>query len=124
MHYNTIKLKSEYEVCKQIANYISFCFPDVLYHFDFGSGIKMTIGQAVKNKRINLQRGYPDLFISEPRGKYHGLFIEVKRGKFSKTEHTREQENYLNELCKRGYLAVFGVGYDDCEKIINNYLKS
>ena len=37
----------------QVADYLRLRYPDVLFHSDFGSGIKLTKGQAMKQYRQN-----------------------------------------------------------------------
>lgn len=68
-----------------VARYLTIRYPNVMFHSDFGSGIKMTKGQAIKQKRQNGgRRGWPDMFIAESnmqpdgRGSF-GLFIELKK---------------------------------------------
>lgn len=54
---------------QQVADYLRLQYPNVLFHSDFGSGIKLTMGQAVKQKRQNGgRRAWPDMFIAEPKG--------------------------------------------------------
>ena len=51
-----------------VADYLRLRYPKVLFHSDFGSGIKLTKGQAMKQKRQNGgRRGWPDMFIAESR---------------------------------------------------------
>lgn len=51
----------------QVADYLRLQYPDVMFHSDFGSGIKLTPGQAVKQKRQNGgRRAWPDMMIAEP----------------------------------------------------------
>lgn len=51
-----------------VADYLRLHYPDVLFHSDFGSGIKLTMGQAAKQKRQNGgRRAWPDMFIAEPK---------------------------------------------------------
>jgi hypothetical protein len=81
-------------------------------------------------KGLRSQRGFPDLVIYEPRGGYHGLFIELKQEgtKLYKkdgepcTPHLHEQEYTLHQLRQRGYMAVFAVGWDEAKDIIDDYL--
>ena len=92
----------------QVADYLRLQYPDVMFHSDFGSGAKLTPGQAVKQKRQNGgRRAWPDMVIAEPKihwelqeeGKlfeadqvvigndgrtyaiknYHGLYLELKK---------------------------------------------
>lgn len=70
------------------------------------AGARTSIGTAVKLKRSGLKKGFPDIGIFEPRGSYHGMFIEVKLG----TYPNREQKEWQQELTKRGYYALIMPG--------------
>lgn len=135
------KVKNEeYELYKKVTDYLVAQYPKVIFHFDFGSGVKLPVGLAVKQKRINPECGYPDLFISEIK-EYksfdgydycHGLFIELKaEGKspylkdgktLRKDEHIENQAKMLEMLEVRGYKAVFATGFDEAKRIIDDYL--
>lgn len=53
---------------QQVADYLVSQYPDVLFHSDFGSGVKLTIGQAAKQKRLNGgRRAWPDMFIAKSK---------------------------------------------------------
>lgn len=81
----------EEDVQVRIANHLVRTWPSAVFHSDFGSGAKLTIGQAAKQRRLNGgRRAWPDLFIAEPvpmrdsQGRIigmssYGLFIELKR---------------------------------------------
>jgi hypothetical protein len=139
---------SESELQVMVADYLRMQYPNVLFHSDFGSGIKLTPGQAIKQKRQNGgRRAWPDMFIAEPKhGRklvkvigdeeatqfffYSGLFIELKKegtriykkdGSFA-SEHIEEQAKMLALLGAKGYKAVFGVGFENTKEIIDNYL--
>lgn len=121
-----------------VADYLRLQYPDVMFHSDFGSGIKLTIGQAAKQKRQNGgKRAWPDMFIAEPMllptngGEHkHGLFLELKKGgvRLKKkngewaTPHLEEQAKTLDKLTKLGYSAYFAVGFDEAKKLIDDYL--
>jgi len=60
-----------------------------------------------------------DLFIYEPRGKYHGLAIELKVG-YNKP--TKEQLEWIEQLNKRKYKAVVCRGIDEALFELQNYL--
>ena len=113
-----------------VCNYLRAQYPKVLFNSDL-SGIKLTMGQAVKAKKLRSSKGFPDLVIYEPRGNYHALFLELKRegekitnkkGEL-KTDHLREQEEIIQKLNLKGYLACFAIGFDEAKKIIDLYLK-
>lgn len=123
----------EANIYQSIVKYLSYAYPRVIFRFDFAAGMKMTKGQAIKHSLLNPHRGYPDLFICEARGDYHGLFLEIKRKGESpylkdgqtlkKNIHLLEQSKILSTLQKKGYLAEFAVGFDECMEKIDNYLK-
>ncbi len=134
------QVNSEDALSFRIAEYLRTYHPGVLFHWDYGSGLKMTMGQAVRQKRLN-KRSWPDLFIAQPAyldeggtltGElcYHGLFIELKRegtrlkkanGMYA-NEHVTEQAMTLELLQDAGYIAQFAVGYEAATEIIDSYL--
>jgi hypothetical protein len=125
-------MRKEDHLATQISGYLSSQYPTIIYHFDTGSGSTTSIGMAMRNKRLNKWSGYPDLFIAEPRGKYRGLFIELKVESpfkkngvsLKKNKHVEKQFELLQVLQKRGYFACFGVGFEQCKFIINKYLRN
>lgn len=132
---------TESELQVAVADYIRLRYPNVLFHSDFGSGIKLTKGQAIKQKRQNGgRRGWPDILIAEPKIRagfedtwtYEnlGLFIELKKAgtRLKKKDgtwassHLEEQNEVLNKLQKKGYAAYFAVGFEEAKDIIDDYL--
>lgn len=126
---------------QQLADYLRLQYPDVIFHSDFGSGTKLTMGQAVKQKRLNGgKRAWPDMFIAEPMPRcidgswnheYNGLFIELKKegtrikkknGEWA-SKHIAEQAQLIEQLKDRGYYAAFVVGFDEAKDLIDAYLK-
>ena len=120
-----------------VADYLRLQYPEVIFHSDFGSGIKLTKGQAIKQKRQNGgRRSWPDMFIAEPVFKEdctgcYGLMIELKKdgtrlkkknGEWA-SDHIAEQAEMLEKLEFRGYRAMFAVGFDEAKKIIDLYFK-
>ena len=124
---------TEAELQVQVADYLRLQCPSVMFHSDFGSGIKLTMGQAIKQKRQNGgRRAWPDMALAEPRGKYHGAYIELKKagtrifkkdGTLVADKHIREQFDTLEALRQRGYKAEFACGFDEAKKLIDEYLK-
>ena len=132
----------ESELQVRIAEYIRRKYPSVLFHSDFGSGVKMTQGQAIRQKRQNGGlRGWPDMFIAEPRMfydakkrktiQYHGLFIELKKDgtRILKkdgtpaSKHIEEQLSMLDALGEKGYRAIIAIGFETAKDSIDHYLK-
>lgn len=122
----------EHDIYKMIADYLRYQYPTVIYRFDLAADLKLTMGQASKHKRLQRYRGYPDLFIAEPKGKYGGLFLEIKKdgvrifkqdGTLVSDEHIREQFDMLADLRQRGYAAEFGIGFEGAKKLIDDYME-
>lgn len=127
---------TELELQAQVADYLRLQYPSVLFHSDFGSGIKLTMGQAIKQKRLQGGRkSWPDMLIAEVRSLgdryYHALFIELKKegtrifkkdGTLVSDAHICEQFDMLEQLRRRGYMAEFACGFDEAKKIIDRYL--
>ena len=127
----------EKDLHRQVCQYIRLQYPDVLFNSDLSGSMRLTIGQAKAMKSLRSNKGWPDLFIVESKGKYHGLFIELKiegtniiaprkTDRFGNpcyaTEHIAEQAEMINELRKRGYSAVFACGWDEAKESIDKYM--
>ena len=126
----------------QVADYLRLRYPKVMFHSDFGSGIKMTKGQAVKQYRQNGgRRGWPDMFIAEPkiepgfedtwRYQATGMFLELKKEGtriYKKdgspaSDHIAEQLAVLEQLGHRGYACYMVAGFDEAKQVIDDYLE-
>lgn len=117
---------------RQVCQYLRYQYPKVLFNSDLSGAMKLTIGQAVQIKFLRSIRGFPDIIIYEPRGKYHGLFIELKKegeklykkdGITPISEHVAEQIQCMQLLIERGYDCYFCIGFKQAMQTINNYLK-
>ena len=108
----------EYQLQKAVCKYLDL--NNVLYCGSMGGQYQVFRSQRIKAKMTGYKKGFPDLFIYEPRGNYHGLAIELKVG-YNKP--TLEQLTWLNELTERGYLAMSSNSLDKTLEIINTYLK-
>lgn len=122
---------TESQLQQAVADYLRMQYPEIMFHSDYGSGIKLTARQAAIQKRQNGgQRGWPDMFIAEPQATSHGLFIELKKdgtrikkknGEWA-SEHIAEQAEVLDRLNFRGYKAEFAVGFEEAKRLIDWYL--
>lgn len=87
---------------------------------------KRNAAQAALAYRMGLQKGASDLFIAIPTRQHAGLFIEIKKDKFKVTasnkEHYDTQAAFIEAMNSMGYFATFGIGFDNCRHIIENYL--
>ncbi len=120
---------TEADFQRQISTWVKWQYPNILFNLDL-SGIKLTIGQAAKIKKQRSGRGWPDMFIAEPRNGRCGLYLELKKdtpfkknGELKAGEHLWEQQKMLEKLNGRGYMAVFIWDFEQAKQIINEYLK-
>lgn len=132
---------TEAELQANVARYIRIRYPDVLFHSDFGSGVKLTPWQAKMQRAQNGGiRAWPDLMIAEPSARcidgswdyeWHALFLELKKdgvrlkkksGEWA-SQHIAEQASVLECLQDKGYKADFAIGYDQAIQKIDEYLK-
>lgn len=65
-------------------------------------GMRTNIGTAVKMKNSGYKKGFPDIAIFEPRGPFHGLFVELKCG----TKPSRHQLGWRSALQWRSYKCI------------------
>lgn len=136
------KYGTEEVLQQQVCVYLRTQYPAVLFRSDMG-GVRLTMGQARRAKSVQQGRAWPDLFIAEEHNSridkmamyhYHGLFLELKKEgtkvylkdgvTLVANPHYQEQAAVLQELRDRGYKAEWGIGFDMCKKIIDEYLRS
>ena len=130
---------NEKTIHRQVCDFIRYQYPDVIFNTDLSGATKLTMNQAVAMKRLRSGRGFPDIAIYEPRGKFHGLFLELKKEGTSlmkkkivddcgdiawASDHLKEQNEMMERLRSRGYAAEFAIGFEQARKIIDQYLKS
>lgn len=105
-------------------------YPDVVFTCE-PSGIRLRPKQASMLARMRSGNKLPDMWILEPRGKYHGLILEIKTkkgtpyrkdGSIRKSEHVQGQAEVLQKLLKLGYQANFAVGWDNAIEQIDSYM--
>lgn len=73
--------------------------------------------------RQGLKKGFPDNFIAVACGKWHGLFIELKRVKKCLSVRSKEQREWIKQLNAAGYKALFCFGAEEAKKAVSEYLK-
>lgn len=123
----------EFELHKQVTNFIASNWPEVQYRSDLG-GIFMGWAIAKKVKEIQKDNAWPDLFVARPTLYYSSLFIELKvsedelftkDGKWREGNsytHIHEQRDLLLTLRRLGYCAEFGCGWTHTKCLIEWYM--
>lgn len=126
--------KREENLQLAVCKYLDFKYPNVIYTSDL-SGIKLSIGSAVKAKKGRCKRfKIPDLLILEPNKYSKGLFLELKASKdelylkdgvtIRKSEHIEAQVKTLNRLFDLGYCAFFACGLESAIERIDYYMNN
>lgn len=102
------------------AEFQSGRYPELklLYHVPNGGSRKKS--EAGRFKAEGVKAGVPDLCLPVARGGYHGLYIELKRLKHSKT--SEDQKAWIEKLNEQGYCAVVCKGWEAAAKVITEYL--
>ncbi len=101
------------------AWWLSQTYPEVLFTTSL-AGVNLSMIAALRVRRMGYRSGTPDILIFEPRGCYHGLFLELKapQGKPSPT-----QRQFRDSLIARDYKCEFAYGLDEAQSITAEYLK-
>lgn len=93
-------------------------YTHILY-YHIPNEAKRTPAVAKWLQKLGMKKGVPDLCICEPRGKYHGLYIEMK---FGKNKPTDSQKQWLRDLVNRGYAVSICYSADSAIKVIRHYM--
>lgn len=116
----------------QICDYLRLQHRGVIFMSDYSAGIRLTLAQASKRKRMNYKRGMPDLYILRARQGYHGLALELKNEGVSvylkdgetvrADKHFLEQAAFHDELRSEGWRVEFVCGFEAAKHVIDDYL--
>ena len=114
------KIAPESEANQQeiVVKYLKLAYPEALYCASAG-GMWTSDSQRIKMARTGYVKGFPDLFIYEPRGEFHGVAIEMKKEKGGVA--SPEQKRWQEQLRNRGYCSYICKGKDEAIKIIDEY---
>lgn len=129
-----MKKQDEYALQVQVCTFLKYQYPGVRFLSDTVANLKLTIGQQLRNKKIQCP-GFKcmDVLILEPVGKYCGLFIELKietpfkkngEIKASQDDHLKKQYESIQLMNDKGYYACFTWTLDMTIEIINKYMKN
>lgn len=110
---------NEQEALSRWVRFARCIYPelDLLYHIPNGGSRNRL--EAANLKRQGVKAGVPDLCLPVARGKYHGLYIEMKYGK-NKTSD--KQNEWISALTVQGYAAAVCYGWEEAQRLITKYL--
>ena len=111
--------RSEHQEQVELVARVRHFHPGTLI-FAIPNGGKRVKQEAVRLRAEGVLAGVPDLLVPEPRGPYHGLFVEMKRvgGKA-----TADQSRLMQALRSRGYCIMLADrGVDHVFALVEDYL--
>jgi hypothetical protein len=116
---------SEHDEQAALCQWLDLTYPDVLYWATpngahLAGNARQRAAKMNKLKAEGFLPGVADIFIAEPRGKWHGLFVEMKARGGTLTEN---QKWFLSEVARRGYMDAVCYGFDDARGIVEDYLE-
>lgn len=93
--------------------------PELKWLFSIPNGGSRHIIEAINLKRQGVKKGVSDMALLLPKGKYHGLLIELKVGK---NKPSPEQKEFIAYENNNGYFAKVCYGHEEAISLIENYL--
>lgn len=94
-------------------------YPELKLLHHIPNGGKRNIATAARLKKEGVKAGVPDLCLPVPKGKWHGLYIEMKAPKGTVSE---SQKWWIEALRKQGYCAVVRYGWEAAKDTIICYM--
>jgi hypothetical protein len=112
--------RAESELQIACVNWFRMRYPHFrMLLFSVPNGGMRNKGTAIRMKREGVVAGVSDLFLSVPRGEWHGFYIEMKAGDGKMTE---KQEDFFRYASKYGYRCRVVNSFDMFVREIENYL--
>ena len=114
----------QHEAAEQIklfrwAEFYSGKYPQLAMMYHIPNGGSRNKLEAHNLKLQGVKAGVPDIFLSVPSGKYHGLYIEMKYGKNKPTD---KQTEWMKALSEQGYGVKVCYSWQEASKAICRYL--
>jgi hypothetical protein len=93
--------------------------PELKLLFAIPNGGHRHIAVAHKMKKEGVRSGVPDLFLPVARGKYHGLFVEMK-AVGGRPSHN--QAVWIKDLTQQGYMTIVCFNWIVAKEAVVKYL--
>jgi VRR-NUC domain. len=113
---------SEYQECSLLWKWVMLR-PEIyncMFHIPNEGKRTMITGHILK--MIGLRAGVPDYFIAKPSGKYHGMFLEMKRITERRKPLRENQQKWLNHMYTLGYHTALCFGATEAVAAITQYI--
>lgn len=100
-------------------------YPVLTFVFHVGNGAFLGANRARYGRlllNLGVRNGVPDIVCPAARRGYHGLWIELKRLRYSPSDVKPEQRDYHEFLRSEGYLVNVCAGWVDAWNVLAAYL--
>ena len=96
-------------------------YPELKLMFHIPNGGLRSKTEAARLKKQGVKAGVPDIFLPCARGKFHGLFIELKR--LTGGQVSKQQKEWSYKLTMAGYAVFVCHGWQEASRVIMTYLE-
>jgi hypothetical protein len=110
----------EQQMLFQWAAWQSGKYPELALMYHTPNGGHRSKAEAGRFKAEGVKAGVPDIFLPVARGRWHGLYIELKRQRGGKVSD--HQKEWLEALEAQDYLVGVCKGWEAASKAILKYL--
>ncbi len=120
---NSIPVPTEAQEQEALFRWADFAvgkYPEVKFLYHIPNEGKRSVYNGAAMRRQGLKSGVPDLCLPVSNGKYHALYIELKR---KGEKPSLQQQNWIDWLNMYGNRAVWCQGWETAAKEIERYLK-
>ena len=104
----------------QWAGMVKGRMPDIEWLIHIPNGGKRSAREAGRLKIMGVKPGVSDLFLPVARGKWHGMWIEMKRQEGGRL--SRYQKEWLQAMDRQGYKTKVCAGWEKAADAITKYL--
>lgn len=114
--------RAESDLQVACVNWFRAAYPHLrMLLFAIPNGGKRSIATAARMKKEGVVSGVSDLFLSVPKGEWHGFYIEMKAGD---NKMTGNQEVFFQYAKKWGYKCEVVNSFDKFVREVEFYLAS
>lgn len=78
--------------------------------------------ETLLKQLLGMKSGVSDFSINEPRGPYHGMWLEMKATGRTWSNVSDEQREWLEEMARAGYFPAVAYGFEHAVEITSAYL--
>lgn len=103
------------------AEWYSEKYPELSLMHHIPNGGRRGKAEASRLKKMGVLAGMPDIFLPCARGRFHGLYIELKRIRGGRTSDA--QNTIMPALAAAGYAVAVCHGMEEAREMILKYLE-